>query len=72
MNKLKAAFWSLMLTVSATSAHAQDQIEMADQMRSNGKIYVVVGIILIIFVGLIAYLVALDRKVSKLEKKLPK
>lgn len=46
-------------------------VEMADTMRSEGKIYVVVAILLLIFAGLIAYLVMLDRKISKLEKKLP-
>ena len=49
-------------------ASAQQKVEMADTMRSNGKIYVVVAIILTIFAGLIIYLVRLDRKISKLEK----
>ena len=49
-------------------ATAQQKVEMADTMRSNGKIYVVVAIILTIFAGLIIYLVRLDRKISKLEK----
>jgi CcmD family protein len=47
------------------------QPEMADTMRSEGKIYVVVTILLIIFAGLIGYLVILDRKVTRIEKKLP-
>ena len=46
------------------------QAEMADTMRSEGKIYVVVVILLIIFSGLIGYLVMLDRKVTRIEKKL--
>ncbi len=46
-------------------------IEMADTMRSEGKIYVVVAILLVIFVGLIGYLVFLDRKITRIEKKLP-
>jgi hypothetical protein len=46
-------------------------VEMADTMRSEGKIYVVVAILLLILAGLIAYLVTLDRKISKIEKKLP-
>ena len=50
---------------------AQDA-QMADTMRSEGKIYVVVAIILVIFFGLIAYLIYTDRKISKLEKRLPK
>lgn len=47
---------------------AQQPVEMADTMRSNGKIYVVVGIILIILAGLFVYLFSLDKKVSRLEK----
>jgi hypothetical protein len=44
-------------------------VEMADEMRSNGKIYVVVAVILTIFAGIILYLVRLDRKITKLEKQ---
>lgn len=43
--------------------------EMADVMRSNGKIYVVVAVILTIFAGIILYLIRLDRKITKLEKQ---
>jgi len=42
-------------------------IEMADLMRSNGKIYVVVAVLLVIFLGLAIFLFSIDRKVSKLE-----
>lgn len=41
--------------------------EMADTMRSEGKIYVLVAIILIILGGLFAYLFTLDRKIGRLE-----
>ncbi len=41
---------------------------MADIMRSNGKIYVVIAIILTIFAGLIFYLIRIDRKIAKIEK----
>ncbi|HVE60864.1 MAG: CcmD family protein [Chitinophagaceae bacterium] len=47
---------------------AQGKVDMADTMRSNGKIYVVVAIILTIFAGLIFYLIRLDRKITKIEK----
>jgi len=47
---------------------AQDA-QMADVMRSEGKIYVVVAIILVIFLGLIGFLIFTDRKVSNLEKR---
>ncbi|MGY6558881.1 MAG: CcmD family protein [Nitritalea sp.] len=50
--------------------YANSRVEMADLMRSEGKIYVLVGIILIIFIGMIMYTVATDRKVRQLEQQL--
>jgi len=43
--------------------------EMADGLRADGKIYVVVVVLLIIFAVLITYLIIIDRKISRLEKK---
>ena len=57
------------LVLTALTSVAQDA-EMADQMRSNGKIYVIVGIILIVLCGLIGYLFIMDRKVKRLEDRL--
>ena len=54
--------------LAQANAVAADQPEMADAMRANGKIYVVVAVIVIILSGLLAYLVRLDRKVSRLER----
>jgi hypothetical protein len=49
--------------------NAQDStVEMADTMRQNGKIYVVVAVVLTILVGLFLYLIRLDRKISNVEK----
>jgi uncharacterized membrane protein YvlD (DUF360 family) len=42
--------------------------EMADTMKSNGKIYVVIAVMLTILAGIILYLIRLDRKITKLEK----
>lgn len=69
MNKLKA-FLTLLLANLVFQVYSQP-VEMADTMRSEGKIYVVVAIVLVIFVGLIVYLVMLDRKITQIEKKLP-
>lgn len=41
----------------------------AFDMRHNGKIYVVVSVILIILIGLLLYLVRLDRKITRVEKE---
>ncbi len=58
-----------LLAMVSLPAFSQE-VEMADTMRSEGKIYVIVAIVLIVLAGLIAYLFLLDRKVSKLEKRL--
>jgi CcmD family protein len=57
----------LPLTVLAQTTDAQRKYTAFD-MRSNGKIYVVVTVVLIILIGLLLYLIRLDRKISRLEK----
>ena len=59
-----------MLCAAPLTASAQEP-EMADAMRSEGKIYVLLAIILVVLFGLITYLVFIDRKVTRIEKKLP-
>jgi len=49
---------------------ATGNIEMADGMRSSGKIYVVVAVLVIILAGLLLYMISIDRKVSKIEKEI--
>lgn len=68
MKRLTSSILSFLIVLGAFATQAQSDVEMADGMRADGKIYVVVAIILIILAGLIAYLVMLDRKVTKLEK----
>ena len=51
-----------------TADYSNNEVEMADVMRSEGKIYVWVGIIVLIFIGLLIYVIQTDRRVSKLEK----
>ena len=67
---MKKIIVALFFLVNSVSVFAQDSgIEMADALRSNGKIYVVVVCIVIILFGLLGYLFALDRRLKKLEKK---
>lgn len=68
MKRLTSSILSFLIVLGSFATQAQSDVEMADGMRAEGKIYVVVAIILIILTGLIAYLVMLDRKVTKLEK----
>ncbi len=62
--RILITIYILMISVSFASA----ETEMADTMRSNGKIYVVVTVLATIFAGIFAFLVYLDRKINKLEK----
>jgi hypothetical protein len=68
MKKLAKILTLVLLLLVNPLLFAQDA-EMADTMRSEGKIYVVVAIILLILFGLIGFLIYTDRKVSALEKR---
>lgn len=50
------------------ASSAQNNVDMADTMRSNGKIYVVVAVCLTILIGLFIYVASVDRKIKKIEK----
>lgn len=70
MNKLRKLFLLMVAIFSMVIANAQTTTaESQDFMRSNGKIYVVVAVVLAIVVGLLLYVYSLDRKITKLEKK---
>ena len=66
MKKIINVLIALLLAVPGYS----QQVEMADKMRSEGKIYVLVWIILTILAGLVVYLITIDRKATRLERKL--
>lgn len=61
--------WSLLALLLPVCLMSQpNEPQMADTFRSEGKIYVVIAVLSIIFVCLIAYLIYIDIKVKKLEK----
>lgn len=45
------------------------EVEMADKMRESGKIYVVVLVISLVMGGILTYVIAIDRKLRRLEKE---
>ncbi len=74
---MRAIFYLFLFTlVTNVNLFAQqsvvEEVAMADQMRADGKIWVVVAVISVVFAGIIVFLVNIDRKVSKLEKQLKK
>ena len=67
---LRSLFFLLMLLgVSPAFAQNPAEIEMADQLRADGKIYVVVAVLSVILIGLFVFLFMLDRKIGSLEKQ---
>ena len=59
----------MLLMMSVSYAQTSTNVEMADTLRNSGKIYVVVSVIAVIFLGIATYLIYLDRRLSKLEKE---
>jgi hypothetical protein len=55
--------WAFSQNATSQSSAGKDGL-----MRSEGKIYVVMAVSVIILVALIYYLMRLDRKISRLEK----
>lgn len=70
--RLASFFLLTLLSVTTTFAQSAEAPEMADALRANGKIYVVVAVVALIVTGLLLYLITLDRKVSKLEQQIKK
>ncbi|MGY3055331.1 CcmD family protein [Pedobacter sp. UYEF25] len=67
---MKKILFSLVLMFASVQLFAQDNgIEMADKLRENGKIYVIVICVGIILIGLLLYLFSLDRRLKKIEKE---
>lgn len=65
----KPVLLSLILLLSNFCFAQSNNVEMADVMRSNGKIYAVVAVCLVILMGLFLYVWLTDRKISRLEKE---
>ena len=59
---------SIIFLIFSLCSLAQQKVEMADTMRSNGKIYVVVAVCITILIGLFIYIFFLDKKISRFEK----
>jgi hypothetical protein len=66
-------FLIALLSILAMPAFSQENgPAMADAFRENGKIYVVITVIGIIFAALLVFLVYLERKLKKLEDQVNK
>lgn len=60
---------SLLFILLSFTSFSQNA-EMADTFRQEGKIYVVIAVLAIVFVSVIGILIFIERRVSKIEKEL--
>jgi hypothetical protein len=62
---------AILLTVAMLVFHIAQaqQSESTDFMRSVGKIYVVAAVCLVILLSLFIYMIIIDRKISRIEKR---
>jgi len=63
---------SFIIFIPYSIAQEMDEksVDMADTMRTEGKIYVVVAVVVILFTGLFIYAINTDRKLSRIEKEI--
>lgn len=66
---MKKLLSCLMLLIFPLLAMAQNSVPMAGAMRSNGKIYVVVAVVVLIFMGILFFLIGLEKRLRRLEKQ---
>jgi NADH:ubiquinone oxidoreductase subunit 2 (subunit N) len=59
---------SLVFILATFVANAQNA-EMADSFRQEGKIYVVIAVMGIVFLSIAGVLVLIEKRISKLEKE---
>ncbi|WP_207533075.1 CcmD family protein [Desertivirga arenae] len=60
---------SLLIILAFQTFGQASEVEMATGLRTSGKIYVVVAVVALIFIGLVIYLFSIDRRLKKLENQ---
>ncbi len=71
MKRISLILLTLLAIVGNAFAQAGDtSVEMADRLRADGKIWVVVAVVAVVFAGLAINLFRIDSKLKKIEKDL--
>lgn len=65
--KISFLFLLIFLSLSTYSQSSSSSLEQT--LHESGKIYVVVAVVGIIFIGILFYLIRIERKINKLDKK---
>ncbi len=63
---MKTNLLLIILTLSSLNINAQTSL---DFLRSTGKIYTVVAVVLLLFLGFVIYMIRIERKIKELENK---
>ena len=72
MSKIRNILASCLFFIMAVPARLLAQgtaPEMDTAMVRNGKIYVVVAVLVVIFIGIILFMIRMDRRLNRLEKR---
>ncbi len=70
MTRINLLMVFVLLTLITRAQGSSDTPLMADVLRSNGKIYIVIAVIGIVFASIVIFLTLLEKKIKKLEKLL--
>ena len=67
---MRKFFSTIIFSLLSIFSFSQEVVEnnSMDIMKSNGKIYVVVAVVLVILIGLFLYVWRLDKKITALEQ----
>lgn len=65
----KITLFICLIFVSFNIFAQNEQVEMADSFRADGKIYVVIAVISVILSGMFFYLFKLDKKITTVEQQ---
>lgn len=71
-NSFRLLLLVLLLLIPAGIFAQAPAVTMADDLQKTGKIWVVVGVIGVILLGILGYIALLDRKVTRIENELKK
>lgn len=65
---MKYIFLFLALLLGTAAQAQQNNNALDDFFRTDDKFYVVVGVLTLVLVGILIYVIRLDRKVAEIEK----
>jgi len=68
MKRILTVLILMLIGFSSAIAQENENAKEATGLRADGKIYVVILVVVTILLGLFLYVIRLDRKISKLEK----